>query len=59
MILIVMGVAGAGKTTVGRLLAREEGWPFFDADDSCSAFFHLSPSPERPHALYCAVWAYA
>lgn len=28
-----MGVAGAGKTTVGALLARELGWAFFDADD--------------------------
>lgn len=28
-----MGVAGAGKTTVGSLLARELGWAFFDADD--------------------------
>lgn len=28
-----MGVSGAGKTTVGSLLARELGWEFFDADD--------------------------
>lgn len=28
-----MGVAGSGKTTIGRLLAESEGWPFFDADD--------------------------
>lgn len=28
-----MGVAGAGKTTVGALLAGELGWPFVDADD--------------------------
>lgn len=33
MIVIVMGVAGAGKTTVGSLLARSLGWEFFDADD--------------------------
>jgi gluconokinase len=32
MILIVMGVVGAGKTTVGRLLAEECGWEFADAD---------------------------
>ena len=28
-----MGVAGAGKTTVGRMLAEALGWPFHDADD--------------------------
>jgi gluconokinase len=28
-----MGVAGAGKTTVGQALAEELGWPFLDADD--------------------------
>ena len=28
-----MGVAGAGKTTVGRSLAEELGWRFEDADD--------------------------
>ena len=29
----MMGVTGAGKTTVGRLLARRLGWEFHDADD--------------------------
>jgi gluconokinase len=33
MIVIVMGVVGAGKTTVGRLLATQSGWEFADADD--------------------------
>ena len=28
-----MGVAGAGKTTVGMELARRLGWRFYDADD--------------------------
>lgn len=28
-----MGVCGCGKTTVGRALANQLGWPFFDADD--------------------------
>lgn len=32
MIVIVMGVAGSGKTTIGRLLAKALGWPFYDAD---------------------------
>jgi gluconokinase len=33
MIAIVMGVVGAGKTTVGKLLASQLGWEFADADD--------------------------
>lgn len=32
MIVIVAGVAGSGKTTVGALLAGRLGWPFADAD---------------------------
>jgi gluconokinase len=31
--LVVCGVSGAGKTTVGRLLAQRLGWEFLDADD--------------------------
>jgi gluconokinase len=33
MILIVMGVVGAGKTTIGRLLAEQLHFEFADADD--------------------------
>lgn len=33
VIVVVMGVSGAGKTTVGRALAARLGWPFLDADD--------------------------
>src|SRR3954471_3143038 len=32
-----MGVAGVGKTTVGRMVAEELGLPFHDADDLHSA----------------------
>jgi gluconokinase len=32
VITIVMGVTGAGKTTVGSLLARQLGWEFVDGD---------------------------
>lgn len=33
MVIVVMGVSGVGKTTVGSELARQLGWPFHDADD--------------------------
>ena len=42
MIVIVMGVVGAGKTTVGRLLAEQLGWEFADADD-----FHPPTNVEK------------
>ncbi len=32
MVIILMGVTGAGKTTVGTLLAQQLGWQFADAD---------------------------
>lgn len=32
MIILIMGVAGAGKTTIGELLASQLGWSFVDAD---------------------------
>jgi gluconokinase len=37
----VMGVAGAGKSTIGQVLARRLGWRFYEGDD-----FH----PERNRA---------
>jgi gluconokinase len=39
MVIVIMGVSGAGKSTVGAELARSLGWEFYDADD-----FH---SPEN------------
>jgi gluconokinase len=30
--VVVMGVSGSGKTTVGQRLAERLGWPFYDAD---------------------------
>jgi gluconokinase len=33
MVVIVMGVSGAGKTTVGAALAQALGWEFLDADE--------------------------
>lgn len=42
MIVIVMGVVGAGKTTIGRLLAQQCSWKFADADD-----FHPASNVEK------------
>jgi gluconokinase len=33
VIVIVFGVSGAGKTTIGKLLAEDLGWRFLEADD--------------------------
>lgn len=33
MLIVVMGVTGAGKSTFGKKLAAQLGLPFFDADD--------------------------
>jgi len=33
MIVLMMGVSGAGKSTTGKALAESLDWPFFDADD--------------------------
>jgi carbohydrate kinase (thermoresistant glucokinase family) len=32
MVIVLMGVAGCGKTTTGKRLSRLLGWPFRDAD---------------------------
>jgi gluconokinase len=45
MIVIVMGVTGSGKTTVGTRLAHELGWTFHDADD-----FHPPANVEKMRA---------
>jgi gluconokinase len=42
MIIMVMGVTGAGKTTVGKLLAERLDWIFLDADD-----FHPSANIDK------------
>jgi gluconokinase len=42
MIIVLMGVTGSGKTTVGRLLAADLGWTYVDADD-----FHSEPNIEK------------
>jgi gluconokinase len=32
-VIVVMGVSGSGKTTIGRKLAERLQWPFYDGDD--------------------------
>jgi gluconokinase len=45
MIVVLAGVSGSGKTTVGRLLAERLGWPFADGDS-----FHPAANVARMRA---------
>ncbi len=47
MVLVLMGVTGAGKTTVGEALAAELHWRFVDADE-----FH---SPENVAKMHVGI----
>ena len=42
VIVVVMGVTGSGKTSIGVLLARRLGWEFVDADS-----FHSAANVEK------------
>ena len=42
MVLVLMGPAGAGKSTVGRALAEELNWPFIEGDS-----YHSEASVEK------------
>lgn len=42
MILIIMGVSGSGKSTIGQSLASALGWSFYDGDD-----FHPAANVEK------------
>jgi gluconokinase len=44
MVILLMGTTGAGKTTVGKLLAARLHWTFLDADD-----FHPPVNIEKMH----------
>ena len=41
-IILLTGVAGSGKTTIGHQLAAELGWPYHEADD-----FHSAANKEK------------
>ncbi len=47
MIILIMGVSGSGKTTIGKLLANSLDWQFSDADA-----FH---SPENVEKMRCGI----
>jgi gluconokinase len=44
-VIVVMGVSGSGKTTVGAMLAGRLGWEFVDGDD-----FHPPANVAKMHA---------
>ncbi len=45
MIVVVMGVSGSGKTTIGAMLAGRLGWEYAEADD-----FHPRANVDKMHA---------
>ena len=45
MILVLMGVMGTGKTTIGHLLVAKTGWQFAEGDD-----FHSKANVDKMHA---------
>jgi gluconokinase len=45
MIIILMGVSGVGKTTIGRALAQELQWHFAEGDD-----YHSAANKAKMHA---------
>ena len=42
IIIVIMGVAGSGKTTLGKALCSRLGWSFYDGDD-----FHSAENVEK------------
>ena len=64
LVLVLMGVAGSGKTTVGRLLASRLGWDFAEGDDmhpranvaKMASGDPLSDDDRRPWLERIAAW---
>ncbi len=48
MILVLMGVSGSGKSTIGRMLAERTGWVFADADDYHTAAYKQKMASGHP-----------
>ncbi len=40
--IIIMGVSGTGKTSLGKQLSQQTTWPFYDADD-----FHTKSNKDK------------
>src|SRR4051812_46713273 len=45
MVVVLTGVSGTGKTTVGKILATEPGWSFVEGDD-----FHPAENVKKMNA---------
>jgi gluconokinase len=64
MIVVIGGLAGSGKTTVGILLAQRLGWPFADADSfhraaniaKMASGVPLTDADRRPWLNRIAAW---
>ena len=62
MIIILMGVSGSGKTTIGQMLAKQLGWSFYDGDDfhpraNIEKMAHDIPLTDEDRAAWLAALA--
>jgi gluconokinase len=63
-VILLMGVSGSGKTTVGALLARQLGWKYAEADsfhppaniEKMAAGHPLDDEDRRPWLAAIATW---
>lgn len=44
MVIVILGVSGSGKTTIGKMLAHQQHWQFRDADE-----FHSPANIQKMH----------